>query len=87
MPQLAASQEDVRFASGQVMKNLIAECVDGGAVALPAGGPSPLQGVFSALESSLAASHQESWTAALSGAALQAFYIAWLQLGSDASCR
>ena len=64
LPLLAANQEDVRFAAGQVLKNLIHDCVhstDGGPAAVA------LDGLITSLEGALGLTYQDVWPEVLTG--------------------
>lgn len=73
VPQLAMAHENVRYAAGMCLKNIINEFVSEAAVdAALAGGsggkqPSPLHSVLAALESSLGPHYQDAWSGCLPG--------------------
>ena len=64
LPLLATNQEDVRFAAGQALKNLIHDCVHAAD-----GGPADvaLDGLVTSLGGALGPTYQDVWPEVLSG--------------------
>ena len=71
VPQLAAEQENVRYAAGACLKNIIDQCVDDDMMAAALAGsrkqPPPLLSMLAALEGSLGAQYQDAWDSSLPG--------------------
>lgn len=73
VPQLAAEQDGVRFATSETLRNLLTSCISDGmlseALASRGGKPTPLESIISAVVGALGPRYQDGWALALPVAA------------------